>query len=40
MAKIKVEDNMVWVLLAAVRLYSANFLKFCGYMLFPVLGQV
>ena len=40
MTKIKVEDNMVWVVLAAIRMYSANFLKFCWYMLFPVLGQV
>lgn len=40
MAKIKVEDNMVWVVLAAIRMYSGNFLKFCGYMAFPVLGQV
>lgn len=40
MAKIKVEDNMVWVVLAAIRMYSANFLKFCAYMAFPVLGQV
>lgn len=40
MAKVKVENNMVWVLLAAMRMYSANFLKFCYYMLFPVLGQV
>ncbi len=40
MAKVKVEDNMIWVLLAAIRMYSANFLKFCYYMLFPVLGQI
>jgi len=40
MAKVKVENNMVWVILAAIRMYSANFLKFCYYMLFPVLGQV
>ena len=40
MAKVKVEDNMVWVVLAAIRMYSGNFLKFCGYMAFPVLGQI
>ncbi len=40
MAKIKVENNMIWVVLAAIRMYSANFLKFCAYMAFPVLGQV
>ena len=40
MSKIKVENNFVWIILAAIRIYSTNFLKFCGYMLFPVLGQV
>ncbi len=40
MQKIKVENNFVWIILAAIRIYSANFLKFCGYMLFPVLGQI
>lgn len=40
MAKIKVENSFIWIILAAIRIYSANFLKFCGYMLFPVLGQV
>ena len=40
MAKIKVENNFVWIILAAIRIYSTNFLKFCGYMMFPVLGQI
>ncbi len=40
MAKIKVENNFIWIILAAIRIYSTNFLRFCGYMLFPVLGQV
>ena len=40
MTKIKVENNFIWIILAAIRIYSTNFLKFCGYMLFPVLGQV
>jgi len=40
MTKIKVENNFVWIILAAIRIYSTNFLKFCGYMLFPVLGQI
>ena len=40
MQKIKVENNFVWIILAAIRIYSANFLKFCGYMFFPVLGQI
>lgn len=40
MTKIKVENNFIWIILASIRIYSTNFLKFCGYMLFPVLGQV
>lgn len=40
MAKIKVENSFIWVILASIRIYSANFLKLTGYMLFPVLGQV
>lgn len=40
MAKIKVENSFIWVILAAIKIYSANFLKLTGYMLFPVLGQV
>ena len=40
MQKIKVENNFVWIILAAIRIYSANFLFFFGYMLFPVLGQI
>lgn len=40
MAKIKVENSFIWIILAAIRIYSANFLKLCSYMLFPVLGQV
>ncbi|MBR6099500.1 hypothetical protein IKP85_07110 [bacterium] len=40
MAKIKVENSFIWVILAAIRIYSTNFLKLCSYMLFPVLGQV
>ena len=40
MAKVKVEDNFIWIILAAIRIYSTNFLKFCRYMLFPVLGQI
>ncbi len=40
MSTIKVENNFVWIILAAIRIYSTNFLKFCGYMLFPVLGQI
>ena len=40
MAKIKVENNFVWILLAAIKIYSTNFLKFSGYMLFPVMGQI
>ncbi len=40
MTRIKVENNFIWIILAAIRIYSTNFLKFCGYMLFPVLGQV
>ena len=40
MAKVKVENNFIWIILAAIRIYSTNFLKFCGYMLFPVLGQI
>ena len=40
MANVKVENNFVWILLASIRIYSTNFIKFCGYMAFPVLGQV
>ena len=40
MSKIKVENNFVWILLAAIKIYSTNFLKFTGYMLFPVFGQI
>ena len=40
MSKIKVENSFVWVILAAIRIYSSNFLRLGGYMLFPVLGQV
>lgn len=40
MAKVKVENSFIWVILAAIKIYSTNFLKLCGYMLFPVLGQV
>ena len=40
MAKIKIENSFIWVILMAIRIYSANFLKLCWYMLFPVLGQV
>ncbi len=40
MAKIRVENNFLWVVLAAIKIYSMNFLKFCGYMTFPILGQV
>jgi len=40
MAKVKIENNFIWVMLAAIRIYSTNFIKFCGYMAFPVLGQV
>ena len=40
MTKIKVENNFVWIILAAIKIYSMNFIKFCGYMTFPILGQV
>ena len=40
MAKIKVENNFIWILLAAIKIYSTNFLKFTGYMFFPVIGQI
>ena len=40
MTKVKVENNFIWVILAAIKIYSTNFIKFCGYMTFPILGQV
>ncbi len=40
MAKIKVENSFIWIIMAAIRIYGTNFLKFGSYMLFPVLGQV
>jgi len=40
MSKIKVENNFIWIILAAIRIYSSNFLRISSYMLFPVLGQV
>lgn len=40
MSKIKVENSFIWIILAAIRIYSANFLRIGSYMLFPVLGQV
>lgn len=40
MAQIKVENNFIWILLTSIRIYSTNFIKFCSYMMFPVLGQI
>lgn len=40
MAKVKIEDNLMNILIESVRIYGTNFFTFTKYMLFPVLGQV
>ena len=40
MSKIKVENSFIWVIANAIKMYSTNFLNLCGYMAFPVLGQI
>lgn len=40
MAKDKVENKIISVLLESVKIYGANFFQFTKYMLFPVFGQV